>query len=141
MPIGGIDVKVTGPLAREGARITEQMTAKFVTRMLELGEQRLHSQLVKETEGGVFKSAQRAGDQVSKGQYRQGVKAYPRGTRGQIHDGGSSYGPWLESGKSRYVTRFPGYHTFKKTSQWMQKEVPNEARKFIRLLSQRMNGR
>jgi hypothetical protein len=137
MPIGGIDVKVTGPLVREGSRITEQMTAKFVTRMLELGEQRLHDQLVR---GVVFKSAQQAGKNVSKGQYRQGVKAYPRGTRGQIHDGGSTYGPWLESGKSRYVTRFPGYHTFRKTSQWMQKEVPNEAKKFIRLLSQRMNG-
>jgi hypothetical protein len=139
MAKSGIDVQVTGPLAREGSRILLNLTAKFITRMLELGEQRLHDQLTPDPKG-VFKSLQAAGAQASKGQYRQSVKAYPKGTRGQIHDGGSSYGPWLESGKSRHATTFRGYHTFRKTAQWMQEEVPTEAKKYVRMVVRKMNG-
>ena len=51
---GGIEVKVTGPLVREGARLTQRQIVQFVTRMGELGEQRLHDQLIMRNEGGVF---------------------------------------------------------------------------------------
>jgi hypothetical protein len=139
---GGIDVKVTGPLVREGARLTQRHTAQFVTRMLQLGEQRLHDKLVMRGQGGKFLNKNQAREgRHSVGTYRQSVKAYPKGTRGQIHDDNSAYGPWLESGKSRHgKTRFPGYFTFRETAQWMNKEVPSEARKFLRQLARKMNG-
>ena len=139
---GGIEGKITGRLVREGARLTQRQVVQFVTRMGELGEQRLHDQLIMRNEGGVFldkKDAQPKRE--SMGHYKQGVKYHAQGTRGQIHDSDSSYGPWLESGKSRHGrTRFPGYHTFRKTSQWMAKQVPQEARKFIQQLTRKMNG-
>jgi len=45
------------------------------------------------------------------------------------------YGPWLELGGGR----FKGYSAFRKTTQWMEEQVPKEATKMVQQLARKMN--
>lgn len=66
------------------------------------------------------------------------VEMHAAGFSHVITDGGIIYGPWLEGLGSRNspVTRFPGYHTFRKATpilNAMAKDIANDvmAREFI----------
>jgi hypothetical protein len=55
-----------------------------------------------------------------------------------VHDDGVIYGPWLEGTGSRNapVTRFPGYGSFRRASQQLDREIGGIA---DRILTRRAN--
>jgi len=77
----------------------------------------------------------------STGNYRRNVSAEVRPSLSVVlSDGGVIYGPWLEGVSSRnQSTRFKGYATFRKTGQWLNKQIPKEAEKLKKAIAQRMN--
>lgn len=53
------------------------------------------------------------------GRYQGSIRVRSLGSLHEVTDGGIIYGPWLEGVGSRNapVTRFPGYHSFRKAEQ------------------------
>ena len=132
----GITVEMRGPLLEQGGRIVGKVTEGFVTRMMELGEQRLDIVLrPRDTSPGVYLTAQQGGK--STGNYRRNVSGTVQGVRGRIDDGGVVYGPWLEFGGGR----FKGYAAFRKTKQWLDGEVDKEARDYMKNYVRRLGGK
>ena len=137
----GIDVKVTGPMFKKGGRIVNQVTEKFVQTMVELGEERLATKHLLPRPRGEYLSAAQAGENASVGHYLKNLTGTTQGMRGRIDDGNVIYGPWLEFGDFYQGGRFRGYASFRKTSQWMQKQVSVQARRFVNTYVRRLEGR
>ena len=135
----GMTVDVSGPLFKQGGRIVGQVTEGFVTRMMQLGEQRLDIVLrPRDTGPGVFLTATQAQKgKKSQGNYRRNVHGTPQGLRARIDDGDSIYGPWLEEGGGR----FKGYAAFRKTKEWLDKQVDTEARDYMKHYVRRLGGK
>ena len=134
MIVQGIETTVRGPLFERPNLVTFEATAKLVQRVVELGEQRLDIVLrPRDTKPGVYITTQQGGK--STGHYRRNVSGQAQGLRGRIDDGGVVYGPWLELGGGR----FKGYSAFRKTTQWMEEQVPKEATKMVQQLARKMN--
>ena len=140
----GLEVKASGPLFNRPRRVTRKTTELFIRRLVEMGEQRLDGMLAPRPRGVYlsFQAAERNRvGSASTGHYRRNVNGKVQGLKGEISDGNVVYGPWLEGISSRNSPlRFPGYAAFRKTGQWLNRQVKNEARKFIRQLASRMNG-
>jgi hypothetical protein len=146
----GIQMEATGPLFERGVPIMKSVTGQFIQFMVELGEQRLDITLRprNETSKGVYLSAGEARrgstwSHASTGHYRRNVSGSvsTRSLKGTITDGGVIYGPWLEGTSSRNRTsRFPGYASFRRTSQWLQERVGKEAKGFVHRYTSRLNG-
>ena len=135
----GMTVEVSGPLFKEGGRIVGKVTEGFVTRMMQLGEQRLDIVLrPRDTGPGVYLTVTQAQPKrASKGTYRLKVHGTPQGLRARIDDSGHIYGPWLEFGGGR----FKGYAAFRKTKQWMDEQVDKEARDYMKNYIRRLGGK
>lgn len=118
------NVQTTGPLfvKRPSAAVTRRLGMVFQT-LVEEGEQRL-DQVLRPRPAGVYLSVNEAGKgQASQGHYRRSVNGTASPMGGVIHDGGVIYGPWLEGDSPRNMTtRFKGYHAFRQTGQWLEKE-------------------
>jgi hypothetical protein len=126
----GMTITISGPLFKKGDEIVTKVTERFVQRMMEVGEHRLRIVLrPRDTKPGVFLTRAQArsrGTVPSQGDYREGIRGTPQGLRAIIDDSDSLYGPWLEGGGGR----FKGYAAFRKTSQWLEKQVDKEAKAF-----------
>ena len=135
----GMTVDVSGPLFKQGCRIVDGVTERFVTRMMELGEQRLDIVLrPRDTGPGVYLTFVQARlDRASRGTYRLKVHGTSQGLRARIDDSDHIYGPWLEFGGGR----FKGYAAFRKTKQWMDEQVDKEAKDFMHNYARRLNGK
>jgi len=135
----GMTVEMSGPVFKEGGRITEKVTEGFVTHMMELGEQRLDAVLrARDTKPGVYLTATQAQKgKKSTGHYLKNVHGTPQGLRARIDDGGIVYGPWLEEGGGR----FKGYAAFRKTKQWLDKQVDTEARDYMKNYIRNLGGK
>jgi hypothetical protein len=136
----GIKAKVGGPLfardvIRQGVRGAVQAT-------LEATAERLSEQL-KSKPVGVFLSVAEAKGRHSVGNYRRNVgetKTMVSDYKAMISDGGVVYGPWLEGTSSRnQSTRFKGYGTFRKTAQYIQKNLRKIIAVSIARMKQRMS--
>jgi hypothetical protein len=135
----GMTVEISGPLFKEGGRITGKVTEGFVTRMRQLGEQRLDIVLrPRDTGPGVYLTkAQAQPKKASVGTYRLNVHGTSQGLRARIDDSGVVYGPWLEFGGGR----FKGYAAFRKTKQWMDEQVDKEARDYMKHYVRNLGGK
>ena len=151
MPAIGTTVVQTGPLFEKGTKIIKGMTEQFAQRMMELGEQRLDIVLRPKPPPGVYLSVQEAqqgitrdGQPYSKastGNYRRNVVGKRQGLEAIIHDSGVVYGPWLESGKGRPGRRFKGYQAFRKTGEWLNKEMKKEAKDYTKKYVKKLSGK
>ena len=135
----GMTVDVSGPLFQQGGRIVGQVTEGFITRMMQLGEQRLDIVLrPRDTGPGVYLTkAQAQPKKWSVGTYRLEVHGTAQGLRARIDDSDHIYGPWLEIGGGR----FKGYAAFRKTKQWMDEQVNTEARDYMKNYVRRLGGK
>ena len=132
----GITVEATGPLFKQGGRIVDGVTERFVQRMVEVGEQRLDIVLrPRNTKPGVYRTVQQGGK--STGHYRRNVSGTVQGVRGRIDDGGVIYGPWLEFGSGA----FRGYAAFRKTKQWLDEQVDKESRDYMKNSVRNLGGK
>ena len=137
----GVNVELKGPLFSRGGQIIDSVSREFIQRLVELGEQKLDTTL-RPRPSGVYLSVLGARKgQNSTGNYRRNVKGYSYRTSGKITDGGVIYGSWLEGTSSRnQTTRFKGYASFRRTSQWLQSRVKPEAKKFAHRYIKKLNG-
>ena len=141
-PRPGIDVEVSGPLFKKGAKITRDAMEDAVQELIEIGEGRLFELLRPKPMGVFLSEAQARPDRVSVGHYRRNLHGEPQGLTGRIDDGGVRYGPWLEGTSSRNnTTRFKGYGTFRKVGQELEKKADDVLEKHIKKAVQRMKGR
>ena len=132
-PRPGIDVEISGPLFKKGAKITRDAMEDAVQELVERGEQQL-DKLLRPRPAGVYVSAAQGGK--STGHYRRNVNGEVQGLRGRIEDGGVIYGPWLEFGGRG----FKGYATFRKVGQELEKKSDDVLEKHVRKAAGRMRG-
>ena len=118
-----------------------KVSTKFLQRIVELGEQRL-DEILRPSPMGVYLSAQEARpNQATTGNYRRNISGRVQGLTGVINDGKVVYGAWLEGTSFRnQATQFKGYASFRKTKDWMQKQVNEQRNKFEKEYVKRLNG-
>lgn len=77
------------------------------------------------------------------GYYQSKIRAHRHSTHTIIDDGRVVYGPWLEGTGSRNypVTRFKGYHTFRRASQILPEKAHAIARRNVHKAVRELNGR
>lgn len=121
----GVGVEATGPLFDGRApKMIQDGTKRTIRRLVELGTQRLDAMLRPRPKGVFLSVAEAAPGKASTGNYRRNVNPTFKGMNARIDDGGVVYGPWLESGQGRGGTRFKGYFSFRRVSQWLNKQKP-----------------
>lgn len=78
---------------------------------------------------------------VNTGRYVSSIRTDNRDTSREINDGGVIYGPWLEGTGSRNYpkTRFPGYHTFRDTTQKLDEKAGELAQEVLPPYLKEMN--
>jgi hypothetical protein len=138
-----VTIKVKGPLFnRANVNLPRRTIEKLVARVVEEADQRL-AETLRPRPAGVYLSIAEAGKgKASTGNYRRRINTSTRGLHGKISDGGTEYGPWLEGTSTRnQTTRFKGYHSFRKTTQWMnRKRVPWLVNREIDKMVKKLNG-
>lgn len=115
---------------------------EVVQAVLEAGEQQLDTLLSPRPRGVFLSVSQAQKGKASRGHYRQNVMAnsWRRNLHARIEDGGVVYGPWLEGvGRRNRTTRFKGYHSFRRTSQWLNKNFRSVAGPAIRRMIDRIS--
>ena len=134
-------IEMRGPFFRNRKNIVDSVTKRFIQYAVELGEQRL-DEMLRPRPAGVYLSVQAAQTgQGSTGNYRRNVSGRVQGSKGVIDDGNVVYGPWLEGTSSRNATTpFKGYASFRKTSDWLQKEVYTRKKQWEREYARKLNG-
>ncbi len=77
------------------------------------------------------------------GYYQSKIKAHRQTTHTIIDDGRVVYGPWLEGTGSRNypVTRFRGYHTFRRAGQILPEKAHAIARRNVSRAVRELGGR
>lgn len=139
-----VDVTMTvkGPLLK-GRAIPAVRNAMHntVETLVQMGEQRL-DQTLRPRPAGVYLSFSEARKgQASTGHYRRNISGTTKELSGRIDDGGVVYGPWLEGVSSRNQrTRFKGYASFRRTAQWLQKQVKGVLRGQVNRLIRELGG-
>ena len=121
MVTSGVNIKVSGKFFTAGPADIRKLGNAIVKEVAQLGESRL-DQTLRPRPAGVYLSVAQAGrGQASTGNYRRNIHTRFRDLHARIDDGGVVYGPWLERGAGG--TRFRGYASFRRTEQFMQRQV------------------
>ena len=144
MPDISMTVESSGPVFEKskGNKRINDVTKAFLQRMVELGDERA-KELARSSPGGLFLSAQIAGDQKSTGNYRRNINSAVQNMTGTItlDLGQVVYGAWIEGTSSRNsAAQFPGYGLFRKTKEWMEKKIGGERKEFEKRYARRLNG-
>ena len=138
-----IQVQMKGPIFdRQNRSLPRKTVERIAARVVEEADQRL-AETLRPRPAGVYLSITEAGKgKASTGNYRRRIATRSKGLRGLITDSGTEYGPWLEGTSRRnQSTRFKGYHSFRRTSQWMNKtRVPQLLQKIINDMTKKLNG-
>jgi hypothetical protein len=138
-----IHVQQRGPLFDNANRsLPRETIEKIVARVVEEGDLHL-ARMLRPRPAGVYLSFRDAKKgQKSTGHYNRMRQAIPSGLKGLITDSGVEYGPWLEGTDRRNsTTRFKGYHSFRKTTQWLNsKRVPKLVEQETRKMVGKLNG-
>ena len=135
-------IEMKGPILEgKSGRVLRREATRMIRTLVELGEQRL-DQVLRPRPGGVFLSVTEARPgKSSTGHYRRSVSGTVQELHGRIDDGNVVYGPWLEGvGSRNQTTRFKGYASFRRTAQWLQKQVNGVARKAMGRLVRSLGG-
>jgi hypothetical protein len=133
-------IEMEGPFFEGSAGRKFQEAAQGAVReLVQLGEGRLLEQL-RPRPAGVFLSYQEAGPRT--GHYRRNIHASTDNLKGLITDGGVVYGPWLEGISSRngQPPRFPGYSTFRRVNDWLNKRSEPVFKAYVTRWVRRMNA-
>lgn len=69
------------------------------------------------------------------------TEIHDRGSHHLVFSSNATYGPWLESVGSRNypVTRFPGYHIYRKVAQQIDRDAVSTVNPHIREACERLN--
>ena len=128
-------VTLKGPVFDNASAKVQEAIGDIIQDGVEAGEKRLDETL-RPRPAGVYLS-----DGGSAGNYRRLVQGkVVNNLNALITDGGCLYGPWLEGVSSRNATtRFKGYASFRKTAQWLQKEIEGIANKTLKRLMGRLS--
>tara|TARA_Y100000310_G_scaffold317160_1_gene369704 strand:- start:2646 stop:3068 length:423 start_codon:yes stop_codon:yes gene_type:complete len=115
-------ITATGPLFKDPSSVIRKGVRGIVQAVVEAGEQRLDTTLRPRPRGVYLSVSEAKKGQHSTGHYRRNVHGKVTNLHGRIDDGGVVYGPWLEGVDRRNLTtRFKGYASFRRTSQWLVK--------------------
>ena len=139
------EIIMRGPLFTKPNKIIRDVTKAFVQRIVEQGEHRL-DEMLRPRPQGVYLSVQEArsrGNKGSRGHYARHIEGSvnPASLEGVIHDSKVVYGPWLEGTSSRNnTTQFKGYASFRKTKDWMDKQVRIMRKEFEKRYARKLNG-
>ena len=139
-----LDVALEGPIFHEISGKVQDGIGRIVQAAIEAGEKHMDSTLLAPRPKGVYLGVGSVGaggkvctnKTVSKGNYRRQVQ----GKRvDALHmlltDNGCVYGSWLEGESSRnQSTRFKGYHSFRKTRDWLEANIRTIAETTIKRL-------
>jgi hypothetical protein len=127
--------KIEGPLF-DGRGIKQMRTAinGAVTELTQDAESFLMLTL---RPGGAYKSLAEGG--TSTGHYRRNISTSVKNLIGMVHDNGVIYGPWLEGSSSRNSSRFPGYASFRRAAQDVQKHADETLGKYVKKFVRKMN--
>lgn len=120
-----LEVTAKGPILRpDAAGKMKDAEQAIISRLLEMGEERL-AEMLRPRPAGVYLSVQEAQKgKASTGHYRRNLQTRMNSGFGIISDGGVIYGPWLEGTSSRnQTTRFKGYAAFRRTGEWLQTQA------------------
>jgi len=133
-----LTVTLKGPVFENAPRKVQDGIGDIMQAAVEAGEKRLDETL-RPRPTGVYLAVQ--GPAGSKGNYRRLVQGkVVNNLNALITDGGCIYGPWLEGvGSRNATTRFKGYASFRKTAQWLQKEIGGIANGVIKRLMGRLS--
>jgi hypothetical protein len=139
MPVK-MDISITGPLFEQDPRI-RPWEGMMVQRLIEKGEDNLDG-LLRPRPAGVYLSVEQAGrGKASTGHYRRNVVGKQRGLVGIITDSGVVYGPWLEgTGSRNKTTRFKGYKSFRRTKQYLLKNMQKLLKPVISAMYRDLGG-
>ena len=134
-------VTISGPMFSRGGRIVHAAAQGVISDLVEEGTERL-DQMLRPRPAGVYLSVQEARKgKASTGHYRRNLHPMVKDLYGRIDDGNVVYGPWLEGTGSRNATpRFKGYASFRRTAQFMQKQVPAIMQRRIAQAVQELGG-
>ena len=134
-------VTISGPMFTKGGYIVHAAAQGAISDLVELGTERL-DQMLRTRPAGVYLSVQEARKgKASKGHYRKNLHPMVKDLYGRIDDGNVVYGPWLEgTGSRNQTTRFKGYASFRRTAQFMQKQVPKILQTRIARAIRELNG-
>ncbi|HUV73866.1 MAG TPA: hypothetical protein VMW79_06130 [Anaerolineae bacterium] len=135
-----LTVTLKGPVFDNAPRKVQGAVTEILEDGVEAGEKHLDEEMLRKRPAGVFLAISTA-EGGSVGNYRRLVQDKMVGhLHALITDGGSLYGPWLEGvGSRNATTRFKGYSSFRKTGQWLQKEIKGIANKALKRLMGRLN--
>jgi len=132
-----IAFKTSGPFFAAGmpAKVTS-MIQNAVEEMTELGEQKLAGpgdHFLQPRPGGVYLSVGAAAKgKASTGNYRRSIHKALGNLFGRIDDSKVVYGPWLEgTGSRNETTRFKGYSSFRRTTQFMEERKTGIIHKWV----------
>ncbi len=141
MKKNGIGVEFRGPLFTLPDRIVQKYGGRMVQKVMEAGEQRLDATLQIRPKGVYLSVGEAAPGRASKGNYRRNIHGRRNGLHAEINDGGVVYGPWLEKGAGRGITRFRGYASFRRVRDWLDKNRPKIIRPVVMDLVRELGGR
>ena len=137
MPVN-FTVTFKGPIFENAPAKVQNGIGDILQAGIEAGEDRL-DQMLRPRPAGVYLAV--TGPQGSKGNYRRNVHGRLQDNlHALITDGGVVYGPWLEGTSSRNDTsRFKGYSSFRKTRDWLEKEIVGIADRVIKKLMRKLD--
>ena len=120
--------------------LLEGFVQKGIEDLVQIGEGFLMDRLKPQSGGGVYLNTPPS-QGGSTGNYRRNISTSVKTLSARIDDGGVIYGPWLEGITSRNGSRprFPGYSSFRKASQKMEKDRDGVFRKTLNEYVRKMN--
>lgn len=128
-------VKKKGKLFTRGHRELDTAFNQTMTQAAEAGEERLNKVLSRRPTGVYLNVPMSKGG--SGGNYRRNIqKKLVSNRHALLTDGGVIYGPWLETGGGR----FPGYASFRKTKDYLQKQITGIANNVVKKMAGRLNS-
>jgi hypothetical protein len=135
-----VKVKMTGPIleGRGPARL-RPVVVRLNKRLADIGEEFI-AQKARIRPAGEFKTRAQAGKKVSKGNYRRRIRKELKGLVFKLTNS-AIYGPWIEGTSSRNKTsRFKGYHIYRQAKQFIQSQIPKEARRTVDDIKKELRG-
>jgi len=128
MPGFDVDVRAHGPVFDGRAQVAARAFARAASEeVAEVGRDLVLREL-----GRVLKHPT--------GYYESQIQIDRAGDGWRVHDGGVVYGPWLEGEGSRNfpVTRFRGYHAFRRVRQRVDRQAKHIAERVLPKYLRRM---
>lgn len=142
MPSMQVKARASGPLFRQPKATVRHELQRMVEDVTEAGVLRLNDVLRPRPRGVFLTVEQAAPGKASEGHYRASVAPIFGNLQARIDDNGVVYGPWLEGTSSRnQTTRFKGYASFRKTRDWLDKNVKKIIRPRVKRLVRSLGGR